>query len=83
VHSDDEPVGRVLGRRQALALLGMAGTALTVAGQRAATAAVPDWSYSGDYAVDCVAKPEMMEGPYFVDEGSTGPTCGPTRPAAR
>jgi hypothetical protein len=30
---DDEIVGRVLGRRQALAILGMSGVALTVAGR--------------------------------------------------
>lgn len=67
--SDDEPVGRVLGRRQALALLGMAGAALTVtvAGQGVAAAATPE--QSGDCAVDCVVTPESNEGPYFVDEG--------------
>jgi protocatechuate 3,4-dioxygenase beta subunit len=73
MHSDDEPVGRVLGRRQALALLGLAGAALTVAGPGAAAAATPTSTTSsppdGDCTVDCVAKPEQMEGPYFVDEG--------------
>ncbi|HEX6358339.1 twin-arginine translocation pathway signal protein [Actinophytocola sp.] len=62
MHDDDVPVGRVLGRRQALAILGLSGVALTVAG--AGTAAATDCG-----PVDCVAKPEMTEGPYFVDEG--------------
>jgi protocatechuate 3,4-dioxygenase beta subunit len=70
MHSDDEPMGHVLGRRQALTLLGLAGAALTVAGQGVATAATTSSSSrSGDCTVDCVAKPEMTEGPYFVDEG--------------
>lgn len=62
MHDDDEPVGRVLGRRQALAILGMSGVALTVAGAGVAAA-------DPACTVDCVAKPEMTEGPYFVDEG--------------
>jgi protocatechuate 3,4-dioxygenase beta subunit len=62
MHDDDEPVGRVLGRRQALAILGMSGVALTVTGAGVASA-------DPACTVDCVAKPEMMEGPYFVDEG--------------
>jgi protocatechuate 3,4-dioxygenase beta subunit len=62
MHLDDEPVGRVLGRRHALAILGMSGVALTVAGVRVGVA-------SADPAVDIVAQPELTEGPYFVDEG--------------
>jgi protocatechuate 3,4-dioxygenase beta subunit len=65
--------GRILGRRQALTILGMSGLALTLAGTGTAAA---------DSTVDCVAKPEMTEGPYFVDEGlnrsdiRTDPTDG-------
>src|SRR5881227_1112882 len=66
MHSDDEPVGRILGRRQALALLGAAGAALTVGGSGVAVASP---SSKGTATLDCVAKPEMTEGPYFVDEG--------------
>jgi len=69
MHSDDEPVGRVLGRRQALALLGFAGAALTVAGQGVAVAATTSSAPTGGCTVDCVAKPEQTEGPYYVDEG--------------
>jgi protocatechuate 3,4-dioxygenase beta subunit len=70
MHDDDEPVGRVLGRRQALALLGVAGAALTVAGSGVAAAATRTAASGGPAClVNCVAKPEMTEGPYFVDEG--------------
>ncbi|WP_084468243.1 twin-arginine translocation pathway signal protein [Actinokineospora inagensis] len=64
-HDDDEPVGRVLGRRQALALLGLAGAAITVAGSGVAMATTDS---GPDCPVDCIAKPEQVEGPYFVDE---------------
>ena len=58
---DDRPRGTLLSRRDALALLGVAGYAVlsgyrpTARGQ---TAALPH----------CVAVPEQTEGPYFVDE---------------
>ncbi|HEX6356184.1 twin-arginine translocation pathway signal protein [Actinophytocola sp.] len=67
MHDDDEPVGRVLGRRQALAILGMSGMALTVAGVGVAGAASASSTTNAD-TVDIVVKPEMTEGPYFVDE---------------
>jgi protocatechuate 3,4-dioxygenase beta subunit len=59
---DDVPVGRVLGRREALAALGASGLALLAhrwlpAPLLAAQARVPG----------CVVRPEQMEGPYFVD----------------
>lgn len=65
---DDAPIGRVLTRREAIVTLGGAGAAglLFLSGcTRPAVAA------SGDTATastGCVAKPEMTEGPYFVDE---------------
>jgi protocatechuate 3,4-dioxygenase beta subunit len=67
MHDDDEPVGRLLSRRQALVTLGLAtGAGLAVAaGATTAQAA----GRPANTAVDCVAKPEMTEGPYFVDEG--------------
>ena len=56
--NDDLPVGRILSRRETLALFGAAGiTALAPFG-RAALAAAPG----------CIVRPEMIEGPYFVDE---------------
>jgi protocatechuate 3,4-dioxygenase beta subunit len=67
MEDDDRPVGRVLGRRQALAILGMSGVALSVAGSAGVAAATPAGRAAD--CVDCVVKPEMTEGPYFVDEG--------------
>lgn len=64
MHHDDTPIGRVLTRREALAILGASGFALLASnpldrGRRA-----------GAYpaAPSCVALPEQTEGPYFVDE---------------
>jgi protocatechuate 3,4-dioxygenase beta subunit len=73
MENDDQPVGRILSRREVLALLG--GSGIVVGGGAnglfnsvtrseaapAAAAAVPK-------AAGCVAKPELTIGPYFVDE---------------
>jgi protocatechuate 3,4-dioxygenase beta subunit len=61
---DDSPVGRVLSRREALAVLGASSLALL--GDRTLRrlgAARPE--HSGPA---CVVRPEQTEGPYFVDE---------------
>src|SRR6266436_815168 len=55
--SDDGTIGRVLTRREALALLGAGGLAALGAG-RPAAAAPPG---------ACVVRPALTEGPYFVD----------------
>ena len=56
---DDRPIGSVLTRREALALLGAGGlTALHVRRSVAQTAGTPT----------CVARPALTEGPFFVDE---------------
>lgn len=99
VDNDDLPVGRVLTRRETLALFGMSAVALltgcgtTAAAQgvqgadgvnaEAATAANPTGIAAQGAAVatttttntanaaaitGCVVRPEMTEGPYFVDE---------------
>ena len=63
--NDDLPVGRVLTRREALALLGATG-ALLILGCSAdggTTAATPTTDEGA-----CVVKPELTEGPYYVDE---------------
>ena len=76
MHSDDETVGRIFSRRQALAALGLTGVGLTIIGGAGAayastgsTDAAATTTTTTGGAVDCVAKPEMIEGPYFVDEG--------------
>ncbi|HEY7682305.1 MAG TPA: intradiol ring-cleavage dioxygenase [Gemmatimonadales bacterium] len=64
MNNDDTPRGRLLSRREMLALLGASGAALAtgkalgVPRLRAATARLPS----------CVVRPEQTEGPYFVDE---------------
>ncbi|HEX5531107.1 MAG TPA: intradiol ring-cleavage dioxygenase [Methylomirabilota bacterium] len=55
--SDDGTIGRVLTRREALALLGAGGVTALGAG-RPASAAAPG---------ACVVRPALTEGPYFVD----------------
>ena len=56
--SDDRQSGRILTRREALALLG--GTALLAGG-------VPPRPGIAQSMPDCVVTPEQMDGPYFVD----------------
>ncbi|HEX9952880.1 MAG TPA: hypothetical protein VGB53_13990 [Rubricoccaceae bacterium] len=63
--NDDEPVGTVLTRRRAIALLGMAPFAAWLA---ACSASDPVDSGTGTTAGSCVAQPELTEGPYYVDE---------------
>lgn len=59
MHNDDEQVGRVLSRREVLALVGAtgAGVFLPPGVTRAGIRPVPA----------CVVRPEQTEGPYFVD----------------
>lgn len=67
---DDSPVGRVLSRREALILLGGAGASglLLITGCGDGT----DNSDDGNGGpLDCAAKPELTEGPYYVDENLT------------
>jgi protocatechuate 3,4-dioxygenase beta subunit len=70
LHDDDKPVGRILTRREVLALLG-GGSAALLAGLSlprlvsAQSTATPTASSSELPA--CVVRPELTEGPYFVD----------------
>jgi len=72
-HDDDKPIGRVLSRREVLALLGGAGAAMIAGtgftrinlGQTAGTA-TPAATRTAVPA--CVVRPALTEGPYFVDE---------------
>jgi protocatechuate 3,4-dioxygenase beta subunit len=80
MHDDDRPVGRLLSRREALALLGAGGAAMLVVGvRRPAAAAAP---------APCVARPALTEGPYFVDakldrsDIRSDPADGTVRPGA-
>src|SRR5258707_13457528 len=77
--SDDGTIGRVLTRREALALLGAGGLAALGAG-RPAAAAPPG---------ACAARPALTEGPYFVDarlersDIRSDPADGTLRPGTR
>jgi protocatechuate 3,4-dioxygenase beta subunit len=71
-HDDDKPVGRILSRREMLALLGGTGAVflfgasvpriITAQGSPTATPAP-----SSTPLPACVVRPELTEGPYFVD----------------
>ena len=60
MHDDDRQTGRIMNRREALALLGTAGATM-LAGRTV-------WAAAAEPALSCVASPEQTEGPYFVDE---------------
>lgn len=64
MHGDDQEVGKVLNRRELLALLGLTGVGVLV-GHRVlgAGAATPTMSLPA-----CVVRPAQTEGPYFVDQ---------------
>ena len=55
MYDDDRQNGRILNRREALALLGTAGAALL--------AARAPWVSAAEPALACVASPEQTEGP--------------------
>lgn len=61
MHNDDDMVGRLLTRRELVALLGMSGIAAL--GEPLIAAQGP-----GGALPACVVQPEQTEGPYFVDE---------------
>ena len=80
IDDDDRPIGRILSRREVLALLG--GSALVAAcapatlsspSATAAAAATPAGAASTAVASavvlpSCIVRPALTEGPYFVDE---------------
>ena len=80
---DDIPIGRVLTRREALALFGATG-ALLFFGCSDSTAA----SSGPGNASSCLVRPELTEGPYYVDEElersdiRSDPSDGTLRPGA-
>jgi len=71
MENDDRSIGRVLTRREVLALLGLSGASL-LAGCRAAPRMASSGGPSGTGAANlpgCVVRPAQTLGPYFVDEG--------------
>lgn len=82
MHHDDTPIGRILSRREILALFGTTGAAIlagctvpptgSTGPSAAATAtnteaAAPDAAAVGPDLPNCVASPAQSEGPYFAD----------------
>lgn len=67
VDNDDKPVGRVLSRREVLALLGAAGV-VVVAGRFPAQVLAQAASEGASAVPACVVRPEQIEGPYFTAE---------------
>jgi hypothetical protein len=61
-HDDDRPVGRRLGRREVMRLLGVGSAAALIA---PSPFSVP-WQVEA--LPSCVARPELEEGPYFVPD---------------
>jgi len=75
--NDDQPVGQILSRRDALKLLGLGSAAFlaSCAAPGASSTLVPTsvttasaGSTQAVSALDCVVRPELTIGPYFVDD---------------
>ena len=78
-YDDDQPIGRLLNRREALLALAGAGAAVAIAAcapgssststaQATATSGASTATTGSGNAPACVARPALTEGPYFVDE---------------
>ena len=61
MHDDDEQIGRILSRREALGLLGLGGASLAVPTALGASGGAPFRLPA------CIVRPTQTEGPYFVD----------------
>ena len=80
MENDDQPIGRILSRRDALKVLGIGSAAFLAAcaSPEETNTLVPTTGPSpasptqiaptASAALDCVVRPEMTIGPYFVDE---------------
>ena len=69
--NDDKQVGRILTRREVLALLGVAGAGIVasrVKAQPNLDQAVAAFAGGTEWVPACVVTPAQTEGPYFVDE---------------
>lgn len=70
MENDDRPVGEILSRRDVLKLFGIGSAALLAACTSPAGAGILAQTGSSTIrsALDCVVRPELMLGPYFVDD---------------
>ena len=83
---DDEQVGRILSRREALGLIGVGGAA-ALGGPAALGGSAAGGSVPTPFRLPaCVVRPEQTEGPYFLDERlqrvdiRSDPTDGTVKP---
>lgn len=66
---DDTPIGYLFTRREAIAILGSAGFAILTGCSRTKDGSSVDSTFmTPGGSSPCVVRPEMTEGPYFVDE---------------
>lgn len=88
-HDDDARIGRVLARREVLALFGTtAGAAMLAAWAPGRPGRRTPFALAEAAAAEpsCIVRPELTEGPYFVDERlnrsdiRSDPTTGAVRP---
>jgi protocatechuate 3,4-dioxygenase beta subunit len=75
MENDDQPIGQILSRRDAIKLLGIGSAAFLAAcvAPESTSTLVPtvgstQGSPTSSAALDCVVRPEMTLGPYFVDD---------------
>lgn len=73
--NDDKQIGRILSRREVIALLGTAGVGMLAVRESVAGTTASAWSSRRVGAPGhslgmpaCVVRPAQMEGPYFVDK---------------
>lgn len=84
MHNDDMPIGRLLSRRELVALFGASAVA-AMAHRLGAQAPAPSAAAG---RVGCVVVPQQTEGPYFVDERlnrsdvRSDPTTGMMKPGS-
>ncbi len=67
-HNDDQPVGRILSRREVLALLGGSSVAVIAGLSLPRLASAQSATPTAAALPACVVRPELTEGPYFVDD---------------
>lgn len=71
MENDDRPLGQILSRRDALKLLGVGSAAFLAAcaSPNQSSTVVPTIASSATgSALDCIVRPELTIGPYFVDD---------------